>query len=112
MSFVAAAATMFPASALAQTLPTPGPGTPGGAPVNLSGLVALIERIAGFIFGGLIIGAFIMFLIGGIYYLMGAASEESRKKAKDFLIYGAVAVIVGFAAFAVANVLKFVVGAV
>lgn len=104
-------ASLLPMVALAQTLSLPDPaGAVPGAPTNLPGLIRMIERVGAFMFGFLLVGAFIMFMIGAFMYLVGGGSPDAQKNAKNYLIYAAVAVIVGFAAFAIANTLKVVVG--
>ena len=103
----------WPAVVMAQgVLPVPRPGIPGGAPRDVTGLVILIENVAGFAFWGLIIGAFAMWLVGAFFYLGAAASADSKEKAKNFLIYGAVAAIIGFASFAIGQVIKTMLGAI
>ncbi|MBI4385233.1 hypothetical protein HY573_00180 [Candidatus Parcubacteria bacterium] len=111
-SVLAVVSSFLPLVARGQggSVPVPQATVPG-VPQDLAGLVRMIDRVGTFMFGFLLVGAFIMFMIGAFMYLVGGGSPDAQKNAKNYLIYAAVAVIVGFAAFAIAQTLKTVVGA-
>ncbi|MBI3305068.1 hypothetical protein HY442_00745 [Candidatus Parcubacteria bacterium] len=111
-SVIAAVSSFLPLVARGQGgfLPVPQQNVPN-IPTDLQGLIRVIDRVGVFMFGFLLVGAFIMFMIGAFMYLVGGGSPDAQKNAKNYLIYAAVAVIVGFAAFAIAQTLKTVVGA-
>lgn len=99
------AGVAMPGTVFAQAI-TPGGNPPVNVPTNVQGLIAIINQIAGYAFGFLLVLAFIMFLIGAFTYLFGGANEDAKKKAKNYFIYGAIGIAAGFIAFGLAQVVR------
>ena len=55
--------------------------------------------------------AIIFIIIGGFYYITSGGDPEKTKKGKEFLMYAAIGIAVGFLAKAVPAVVKWLVGA-
>lgn len=89
-----------PLAAFAQGIQVP----PPNPPTTLRGLLDLTVAIGRTMFVVLVIIAFVMFLVAGFYYVLTGADEKNKEKAKNYLTYGIVAIVVGFLAFGLAQV--------
>lgn len=69
---------------------------PGGEPIageTASALGDIISRVFGFLFWIIMMLSVLFFLIGAFFYLTSAGSEEKTKKAKNYLVYAAIGIV-------------------
>lgn len=95
-----AATAGAPLAAFAQQINVPAPNPP----TTLRGLLDLTVAVGRTMFVVLVILAFVMFLVAGFYYVLTGTDEKNKEKAKNYLTYGVVAIVVGFLAFGLAQV--------
>jgi len=71
--------------------------------VCLAKIFTIVFRILILVAGAL---AVILFIYAGILYILGGAKEDTQKKVKSMLIYGAVGLVVALIAYAVVKLLQ------
>lgn len=70
------------------------------------GIADTLSTIANWMLGVLLLLAVIFFIYAGFLYLTSGGEEEKVKKAKDFLVYGLIAVAVGLLAKGLVSVVS------
>lgn len=93
---VAVTTLLAPLAALAQGQVNP--------PTTLSGLLQLIRNLSRTAFAVLFVLAVVIFMVGAFYYLFGGQKDENKTKGRQFIQYGVIALVVGFLAFGLAEV--------
>jgi len=76
---------------------------PSQLPEDPATVVNVIDRIEGWIFAILVIGAVIMILVAAFTFLNSAGDPEKTKTARNYVIYALVALVVAFLAQALVN---------
>lgn len=71
-----------------------------------TGIESTLTTIANWMLGVLLLLAVIFFIYAGFLYLTSGGEEERVKKAKDFLVYGLIAVAVGLLAKGLISVVQ------
>ncbi len=71
-----------------------------------TGIETTLQTIANWMLGILLLLAVIFFIYAGFQYLTSGGEEEKVKKAKDFLVYGLIAVAVGLLAKGLISVVE------
>ncbi|MBI4160124.1 hypothetical protein HY504_03075 [Candidatus Wolfebacteria bacterium] len=87
--------------ALAQVTPdnpVPGVQVPGGAPTTVGGLVDRFAAVVRWVYIIFFTVAVLLILFAAFTYLTAAGDEEKIKRARDQLIYAAVAIVVALLA--------------
>lgn len=74
-----------------------------GAPVvsnatTLGGVLGILRTLSGWFLGILVALAVVFLVYAAFMYLTSGGEEESLKKAKNYLVYGLVAIVVGLLA--------------
>jgi hypothetical protein len=69
--------------------------TPTLPPAETLDVGRIIDRIFGWAFGLLIALAGIFILVGAYFYLTSGGEEDKIKKAKEYLLYALIAVVIG-----------------
>jgi hypothetical protein len=99
---------------LLMLLPTAALAQGGINPVNLpdspNTVLNVINNIMNFLFGLLLVIAALFILYAAYLYLTSGGDEEQTKKARQYIIYAVVAIIVGFLARAIVALTKTVLG--
>ena len=97
--------SLIPFLALAQSPPS------WQEPVaNYSDIIGKLRLIAQWMLGILIVVAVIFFIYAAYLYLSAAGDEDKVKKAKDAIIYGVVALVVGLIAMGIPRIVATFVG--
>lgn len=79
-------------------------------PVVELDLPAIITKIVNWGFGFLIVLAAFFILIAAYYYLTGGMNEENIKKAKNYIIYAVMAIVIGFLSRGLVYIVKNLLG--
>ncbi len=101
LASVSVAVLTLPVAVMAQLEPV-GQGGLGTA-TTLQGLVHLIEKAMGLIFGAI---AVIMFLTAGILFLTAQGQPEKIATARQAFIWGVAGVVVGLISFSIVQVVS------
>lgn len=86
---------LLPLLAFAAASSTPPEIKEIGSLSDYSGIIDLINRLASWMLGILIAIATAFFVYAGFLYLMSAGDEEKLKAARNYIIYGVIAIAVG-----------------
>lgn len=103
-AIIATAIAVIPAFALADFS-----GIPNGA-LSKSTLGVILGNVLGFAFGLLIVLAAIFIVYAGFLYLTAGGEEEKVKKAKNYLVYAVVALVVAGIAQVIILIAKNIIG--
>jgi hypothetical protein len=71
--------------------------------VSIEGILSVGRTIANILIAVVAIVAVIFIVIGGLQYVISGGDEERVKKARDYLIYGIVGLVVALLAFGVVS---------
>ncbi|HOK00760.1 MAG TPA: pilin [Candidatus Pacearchaeota archaeon] len=84
--------------------------TPPGAalPQGVNDVYTTIDNITNWIFWGLLIAASVMILIAAIMFLTAAGNPDTTKKARDYIIYALVAIVIAFLAKAIVALVNYI----
>ena len=74
-------------------------------------LFVTINSVINYLFAFLMIGAVIVILIAAFNFLTAAGDPDKTKKARDYIVYAIVAIVVGFLAKAIVLVIGNMIGA-
>ncbi|MBU0974799.1 pilin [Patescibacteria group bacterium] len=72
---------------------------------TIQGLECLIANIFTVIITLIGLGAFVMFIVGSVLWLISGGSTEGTKKARDTLTYAVLGIVVALGAFIVLNLI-------
>ncbi len=79
-------------------------------PTNEHAVYDKINEIINWMFGLILLGAAVVVIIAAWNFLTAAGDQEKTKKARDYIVYAIVAVLVGFLAKAIIVLLGKVLG--
>ena len=71
--------------------------------ISIEGILAVGRNIANILIAVVAIVAVIFIVIGGLQYVISGGDDERVKKARDYLIYGIVGLVVALLAFGVVS---------
>ena len=82
----------------------------GQGVTSCSEFLRFLRNIANFGGGIVLTVAIIVFLIGAFYLLFGGGSEEAPKKGRNYVLYGAIGIVVAILAFSLPDLVKSIAG--
>lgn len=79
-------------------------------PTSCQGFVDLFSNVGDALSAIIFALAIIMLLVSAFYFLTGGGNEDSQKKAKTYLIYALIGLVVALFAFVLPNIVESVLG--
>jgi len=70
----------------------------------------VLENVTNYLFGILLVIAAIFIIIAGFYFVTAAGEPDKTKKARDFVLYALIGVLVGFAAKGLVTLVRTIAG--